>query len=951
MLSPGRYQGFIAQGREGGRRERKGGRGGRRGGEGGRGKEKGRRRERGGGREKEGRERGKEGGEGKGRGRRKEGGGEGGWRGEEGEEGEDGGGGEEGRREEGEERRRRRRRRMGREGERERKGRGVWWEKGRKGKRGGGRRREREGRKVKRRGRKVGFPWSVPVLRRPSVASRGRGNGRETPAFAREAPSALVPTRDGGGTCCRRALGPRSSSGGEGTRRRWSAERPRARRPPLRGRVRARSDLVRGRPLAQANPCPEVTDLTCRLPLPTLIYRPEAEHLGDLLRSKAVCVLSTSTPQGSLSFRPGAFDEQSEKRIAAPRTMPPPPSSSAGGSARDTKRLFARCSTANRWRSQQRGLLPTDHNLTYGCYGQRPPLKVNELGGLSSLKKEKKALPRATAGVGERVRLLPSTHTGLRTTGSKEIQRGLPARPRTLFCFFFSQSSPGSRGGGSQSSNPSTDPTTTSREEAGGDSFPRRQIAARGGERKGYPRGRDRPSDGQAKTPEEAAAAKKQPPPPSPPLPLPQSKSLAAAAARGRGGRARAASTQATGRRQNNIRLQTPQKNATRNGALAATRAARLGSGGKQASTNGSRQEASEPSPWQGGGEVLSLAQSPFQSASPVGSAGGGAWDCRGFLPFSPTTADTGGGGTGTGYPGGPRSASWREPATFAVPGSGGREIREGTDAELTKSTGRSPTPKTPHTPGLVGRRGRGFLTASAPAREGAGGRRAQAPARGARPTSRGPPHRPRKAPTASSTRGSPPAARSRNGPPIVVGAGPQPPRPRPGPALGRPPGKNGPFGGRSRQGRARPLRRRPRPARAQGAEGGKPEPAPVRGRQTGQTDRQVQPPARRPRPERARGTKGKGEGPKPPNGEWAGRHPRPERGPGADGGKPEPTPVLRKTRQARPGPAALGPNGAAERARGGRRGREKPKPSPGQPRKTWLAGQPQEAPPPPQPP
>ena len=90
--------------------------------------------------------------------------------------------------------------------------------------------------------------------------------------------------------------------------------------------------------------------------------------------------------------------------------------SRAGGSARDTKRLFARCSTANRWRSQQRGLLPTDHNLTYGCYGQRPPLKVNELGGLQQPKKEKKALPRATAGVGERVRLLPSTHTGLRTT-------------------------------------------------------------------------------------------------------------------------------------------------------------------------------------------------------------------------------------------------------------------------------------------------------------------------------------------------------------------------------------------------------------------------------------------------------------------------------------------------------------------------------------------------------
>ena len=37
-------------------------------------------------------------------------------------------------------------------------------------------------------------------------------------------------------------------------------------------------------PTLRANPYPEVTDLTCRLPLPTLIYRPEATHLGDLLR-------------------------------------------------------------------------------------------------------------------------------------------------------------------------------------------------------------------------------------------------------------------------------------------------------------------------------------------------------------------------------------------------------------------------------------------------------------------------------------------------------------------------------------------------------------------------------------------------------------------------------------------------------------------------------------------
>ncbi len=37
-------------------------------------------------------------------------------------------------------------------------------------------------------------------------------------------------------------------------------------------------------PVLRANPFPEVTDLFCRLPLPTLFYRPEAFHLGDLLR-------------------------------------------------------------------------------------------------------------------------------------------------------------------------------------------------------------------------------------------------------------------------------------------------------------------------------------------------------------------------------------------------------------------------------------------------------------------------------------------------------------------------------------------------------------------------------------------------------------------------------------------------------------------------------------------
>jgi hypothetical protein len=46
-------------------------------------------------------------------------------------------------------------------------------------------------------------------------------------------------------------------------------------------------------PILRANPYPEVTDPICRLPLPTLFYRLEALHLGDLLR---IWVRTGATP-------------------------------------------------------------------------------------------------------------------------------------------------------------------------------------------------------------------------------------------------------------------------------------------------------------------------------------------------------------------------------------------------------------------------------------------------------------------------------------------------------------------------------------------------------------------------------------------------------------------------------------------------------------------------------
>ncbi|KJH39711.1 hypothetical protein DICVIV_14402, partial [Dictyocaulus viviparus] len=42
-------------------------------------------------------------------------------------------------------------------------------------------------------------------------------------------------------------------------------------------------------PVTGANPFSEVTDQICRLPLPSLFYRLEAVHLGDLMRISVRC--------------------------------------------------------------------------------------------------------------------------------------------------------------------------------------------------------------------------------------------------------------------------------------------------------------------------------------------------------------------------------------------------------------------------------------------------------------------------------------------------------------------------------------------------------------------------------------------------------------------------------------------------------------------------------------
>jgi|SRR5690606_36361691 hypothetical protein len=61
--------------------------------------------------------------------------------------------------------------------------------------------------------------------------------------------------------------------------------------PDMDGAVPASADRPTD-PVSGANPFPEVTDLFCRLPLPTLFYRLEAAHLGDLMRISVRCCMA-----------------------------------------------------------------------------------------------------------------------------------------------------------------------------------------------------------------------------------------------------------------------------------------------------------------------------------------------------------------------------------------------------------------------------------------------------------------------------------------------------------------------------------------------------------------------------------------------------------------------------------------------------------------------------------
>ena len=78
-------------------------------------------------------------------------------------------------------------------------------------------------------------------------------------------------------------------------------------------------------PTLRANPYPEVTDPICRLPLPTLFYRPEAVNLGDLLRIwvRAGAKSPSPTPKFSRSHRPLVDAARTAALFAKTKTRSP----------------------------------------------------------------------------------------------------------------------------------------------------------------------------------------------------------------------------------------------------------------------------------------------------------------------------------------------------------------------------------------------------------------------------------------------------------------------------------------------------------------------------------------------------------------------------------------------------------------------------------------------------
>lgn len=108
-------------------------------------------------------------------------------------------------------------------------------------------------------------------------------------------------------------------------------------------------DQARRAPILRANPYPEVTDPICRLPLPTLIYRLEALHLGDLLR---IWVRTGATPpRGPLLDFQGPRGRSGHRRNCGALRVPNPISL-----LEDSRELERSCRKENSSRISRRRL-------------------------------------------------------------------------------------------------------------------------------------------------------------------------------------------------------------------------------------------------------------------------------------------------------------------------------------------------------------------------------------------------------------------------------------------------------------------------------------------------------------------------------------------------------------------------------------------------------------------
>ena len=99
-------------------------------------------------------------------------------------------------------------------------------------------------------------------------------------------------------------------------------------------------------PILRANPYPEVTDLICRLPLPTLVYRPEASYLGDRLRiwvrtgPKLGCIAEAAYVHAPRRAEPSNGQQQQTPPLR-PMQLPASHVSRTGSGTRDAARTAA----------------------------------------------------------------------------------------------------------------------------------------------------------------------------------------------------------------------------------------------------------------------------------------------------------------------------------------------------------------------------------------------------------------------------------------------------------------------------------------------------------------------------------------------------------------------------------------------------------------------------------